>query len=172
MFRRTTRLGAVLPWLARLGIVRLTHFLPAHPELPPQKYTGSRGLQLVDPLGDDQRSGVPCHADHMPFFDPERYRISQFDQRGGGRSQPLAGDPATDLSVNTTHDRIADMERLREHLGVERWLLFGGSCGSTLSLACAEQYPHRVSEILLAPVTTRRHCEIHWALLRRPPFLP
>jgi proline iminopeptidase len=95
-------------------------------------------------------------------FDPERYRIIQFDQRGCGRSRPSAADPATDMSVNTTHHLIADMERLREHLSVERWLLFGASWGSTLSLAYAEQYPDRVSEIMLVAVTTGRHSEIDW----------
>ena len=63
------------------------------------------------------------------LFDPEAYLIVQFDQRGCGRSTPHAGDPATDLSANTTHHLIADMERLREHLGIRRWLLWGGSWG-------------------------------------------
>ena len=61
------------------------------------------------------------------YFDPVRYRIALFDQRGCGRSTPHASDPATDMSVNTTEHLLADMERLREHLGVERWLLYGGS---------------------------------------------
>ena len=63
------------------------------------------------------------------LFDPEAYLIVQFDQRGWGRSTPHAGDPATDLAANTTHHLIADMERLREHLGVRRWLLWGGRRG-------------------------------------------
>lgn len=95
-------------------------------------------------------------------FDPEHYRIIQFDQRGCGRSTPHASDPNTDLSVNTTAHLVADMEHLREHLGVERWLLFGGSWGSTLSLAYAEQHPERVSELVLIAVTTGRHSEIDW----------
>jgi proline iminopeptidase len=74
-------------------------------------------------------------------FDPESYCIIQFDQRGCGQSRPFAADPATDMSVNTTHHLLGDMERLRDYLGVDRWLLLGGSWGSTLSLAYAEQYP-------------------------------
>jgi proline iminopeptidase len=95
-------------------------------------------------------------------FDPARYRAVLFDQRGCGRSTPHASDPATDMSVNTTEDLIADMERLREHLGIERWLLYGGSWGSTLSVAYAERYPERVSEIVLVAVTTTRRSEIDW----------
>jgi proline iminopeptidase len=95
-------------------------------------------------------------------FDPERYRIIQFDQRGCGLSTPNAVDPATDMSVNTTHHLIEDMERLRAHLDVERWLLFGGSWGSTLILAYAERYPAQVSEIVLLGVTMSRRSEIDW----------
>jgi proline iminopeptidase len=116
--------------------------------------------------------GSGSRPESRRFFHPERYRIIQFDQRGCGRSLPHAGDPATEMSVNTTHHLIADMERLREHLGVERWLLFGGSWGSTLSLAYAEQYPRRVSQIVLAPVTTGRHSEIHWLYYGVRRFFP
>ena len=68
-----------------------------------------------------------------------------FDQRGCGGSTPHASDPATDMGVNTTEHLLADMERLRQHLGIERWLLYGGSWGSTLILAYAERHPERVS---------------------------
>ncbi|WP_375424613.1 prolyl aminopeptidase [uncultured Friedmanniella sp.] len=95
-------------------------------------------------------------------FDPARYRIVQFDQRGCGQSLPPASDPATDMSVNTTARLVRDMERLREHLDVDRWLLFGGSWGSTLSLVYAEQHPERVSEIVLIGVTTGRQSELDW----------
>src|SRR5918992_1311138 len=95
-------------------------------------------------------------------FDPQRYRIVIFDQRGCGRSTPHASDPATDMSVNTTEHLLADMERLREHLGIERWLLYGGSWGSTLILAYAERHPERVSEIVIPSVTTTRRSEIDW----------
>jgi proline iminopeptidase len=77
-------------------------------------------------------------------FDPTRYRIISFDQRGCGRSTPHAGDPAVDLSTNTTHHLIADVELLREHLGVERWLVAGWSWGTTLALAYAERHPDRL----------------------------
>ncbi|MFD8014145.1 prolyl aminopeptidase [Streptomyces sp. NPDC058955] len=96
------------------------------------------------------------------LFDPEKYRVVQFDQRGCGRSLPHASDPAADLSVNTTAHLVADMERLRVHLGVDRWLLYGGSWGSTLILAYAEAHPERVSEIVLCAVTTTRRSETAW----------
>ncbi len=95
-------------------------------------------------------------------FDPTRYRIIQLDQRGCGRSLPHASNPATDMSVNTTWHLVRDMELLREHLGVERWLLFGGSWGSALILAYAERHPERVSEIVLIGVTTGRQSELDW----------
>ncbi|MBO0867265.1 MAG: prolyl aminopeptidase [Micromonosporaceae bacterium] len=95
-------------------------------------------------------------------WDNERYRVIRYDQRGCGRSTPHAADPATDMSRNTTAHLIADMEQLREHLGIQRWLLNGGSWGSTLILGYAEQHPQRVSGIIIAAVTTTRRCEIDW----------
>ncbi|WP_418957940.1 prolyl aminopeptidase [Streptomyces tritici] len=95
-------------------------------------------------------------------FDPTCYRVVTFDQRGCGRSLPHASDPSTDLTANTTAHLIADMERLREHLGVERWLLYGGSWGSTLILAYAQAHPSRVSAIVIPAVTTTRRSEIAW----------
>src|SRR6266508_3375479 len=91
--------------------------------------------------------GSGCTPRHRRYFDPERYRVVLFDQRGCGRSTPHASDPATDLRHNTTGHLLADMERLREHLGIQRWLLSGGSWGSTLLLAYAQGNPRRVSEI-------------------------
>ncbi|MFB7282381.1 prolyl aminopeptidase [Streptomyces hydrogenans] len=96
------------------------------------------------------------------LFDPEKYRIVLFDQRGCGRSLPHASDPAADLSVNTTAHLVADMERLRVHLGVDRWLLYGGSWGSTLILAYAQAHPERVTEIVIPAVTTTRRSETAW----------
>ena len=96
------------------------------------------------------------------YFDPERYRIVQFDQRGCGRSTPHASDPAADMTANTTHHLIADMERLRVHLAVERWMLYGGSWGSTLILAYAERHPEHVSAIVLLGVTMSRRSELDW----------
>lgn len=105
-------------------------------------------------------SGASPHARRL--FDPALYRIVQFDQRGCGRSLPHASDPAADLSVNTTAHLVADMERLRAHLGIDRWLLYGGSWGSTLILAYAETHPARVSEIVIAAVTMTRRSETAW----------
>ncbi|MFB9883215.1 prolyl aminopeptidase [Planobispora siamensis] len=106
--------------------------------------------------------GSGCSEGQRRGFDPERYRIILFDQRNCGRSLPHAADPATDLTANTTHHLVADMERLREHLGVERWLLYGGSWGSTLMLAYAEAHPERVSEMVICGVTMTRRSEIEW----------
>jgi proline iminopeptidase len=91
------------------------------------------------------------------FFDPAAYRIVLFDQRGAGRSTPFAS-----LVENTTWDLVADMERLREHLGIQRWQLFGGSWGSTLSLAYAQTHPDRVTELVLRGIFLLRKEEIHW----------
>jgi proline iminopeptidase len=106
--------------------------------------------------------GSGCEGRTGGSFDPRRYRIVLFDQRGCGRSTPHASDPSTDMSVNTTEHLLADIERLRERLGIERWLLFGGSWGSTLILAYAERHPERVSEIVIAGVTMSRQSEIDW----------
>ncbi|MFI0709898.1 prolyl aminopeptidase [Streptomyces inhibens] len=106
--------------------------------------------------------GSGCTAGARRYFDPERYRVVLFDQRGCGRSTPHASDPATDMRHNTTDHLLADMEQLRTHLGIERWLLFGGSWGSTLILAYAERHPGRVTEIVIPSVTTTRRSEIDW----------
>ncbi|MFE3453970.1 prolyl aminopeptidase [Nonomuraea sp. NPDC059194] len=106
--------------------------------------------------------GSGCTPGQRRAFDPERYKIILFDQRNCGRSLPHASDPATDLSANTTHHLVADIERLREHLGVDRWLLYGGSWGSTLMLAYAEAHPSRVSEMVLIGVTMTRRSETEW----------
>jgi proline iminopeptidase len=106
--------------------------------------------------------GSGCGVGARRHFDPDRYRIVLFDQRGCGRSRPHASDPATDMRHNTTRHLIADMERLRAHLGIESWLLYGGSWGSTLILAYAETHPERVSEIVVSAVTTTRRSEIDW----------
>lgn len=91
------------------------------------------------------------------LFDPEAYRVVQFDQRGCGQSTPHASTLETDLKDNTTWKLIEDIESLREHLGIERWLVLGGSWGSTLALAYAELHPGRVTELILFGVTTGRH---------------
>ncbi len=94
---------------------------------------------------------------HRRLFNPENYRIVLFDQRGCGQSTPHAA-----LEDNTTWDLVADMERLREYLQIERWMLFGGSWGSTLSLAYAVRHPQRVSEMVLRGIFLLRQEEIHW----------
>lgn len=116
--------------------------------------------------------GSGCREGHRRNFDPAKYQAILFDQRGCGRSTPHASDPATDMSVNTTDHLIADMELLREHLGVEKWLLFGGSWGSTLILAYAQRYPHQVSEIVILAVTTGRRTEIDWLYRGVGQFFP
>ena len=88
------------------------------------------------------------------YFDPDRYRIVLFDQRGCGRSTPHAGDTHLALEANTTSDLLADIEQLRELVRIERWLLFGGSWGVTLGLAYAEVHPNRVSEAVFFSLTT------------------
>jgi proline iminopeptidase len=116
--------------------------------------------------------GSGCTTGQRRAFDPDRYRIVLFDQRGCGRSTPHASDPSTDMSVNTTEHLLSDMERLREHLGIDRWLLCGGSWGSTLILAYAERHPNRVSEIVLLGVTTTRRSEIDWLYRGVARFFP
>ena len=104
--------------------------------------------------------GGGCSPDHRRYFDPARYRIVLLDQRGCGRSTPHASEPGADLSANTTWHLVADIERLRAHLGVERWQVFGGSWGSTLALAYAQRHPDRVSELVLRGIFTLRRAEI------------
>lgn len=101
--------------------------------------------------------GAGVEPKHRTYFAPEAYRAVLFDQRGAGKSEPHAG-----LENNTTPDLVADIERLREHLGIDRWLVFGGSWGSTLALAYAEAHPERVSELVLRGIFLGRRSEIRW----------
>jgi proline iminopeptidase len=101
--------------------------------------------------------GGGCNPAMRRFHDPRHYRIILLDQRGCGRSTPNAS-----IENNTTWHLVADMERLREHLGIERWQLFGGSWGSTLSLAYAETHPERVSSLILRGIFLLRDSELHW----------
>ncbi len=94
---------------------------------------------------------------HRRFFDPEKYRIILFDQRGCGKSKPFAS-----LDHNTTWDLVDDMEKLRKHLGIEQWQVFGGSWGSTLALAYAESHPSKVTELVLRGIFLLRKKEIDW----------
>jgi proline iminopeptidase len=101
--------------------------------------------------------GAGCSAKMRRFHDPSRYRIVLFDQRGSGQSTPHA-----DLVDNTTWDLVADIERLREHLGIEGWQVFGGSWGSTLALAYAQAHPNRVTELVLRGIFMLRRWELEW----------
>lgn len=101
--------------------------------------------------------GAGLSAYHRRFFDPARYHIVLFDQRGCGKSTPFA-----ELIDNTTGHLVADIEAIREHLGVERWVVFGGSWGSTLALAYAQAHPERVLGIVLRGIFLGRPQELRW----------
>ncbi len=101
--------------------------------------------------------GGGTQPEHRRYFDPKYYRIILFDQRGCGKSTPNAS-----LEDNTTWDLVRDMELLREHLNIEKWLVFGGSWGSTLSLAYAETHPERVTHLVLRGIFLVRQWEIDW----------
>ncbi len=101
--------------------------------------------------------GAGCESYHRRFFDPSRYHVILFDQRGCGRSTPHA-----ELSANTTPHLVQDIETIRKHLGIERWLVFGGSWGSTLALAYAQAHPERVLGLILRGVFLCRDWEFQW----------
>ena len=101
--------------------------------------------------------GGGCLPHHRRYFDPAFWRIVLTDQRGAGRSTPVA-----EITANTTQHLIADLERLRAQLGIERWLLFGGSWGSTLALAYAEAHPARCLGLVLRGVFLARPAELDW----------
>lgn len=101
--------------------------------------------------------GAGCSPFMRRFFDPRAYRIVLFDQRGAGKSTPSGG-----LEANTTWDLVHDLEKLRVHLGIERWSLFGGSWGSALALLYAQSHPERVTELLLRGVFTMTLAELDW----------
>jgi proline iminopeptidase len=116
---------------------------------------GTRGAKPVVFLHGGPGAG--CSPDHRRQFDPARYDILLFDQRGCGRSTPHAS-----LEANTTWDLVADIERLRALLGHEKWMVFGGSWGSTLALAYAQTHPDRVTELVLRGLFTFRQTELDW----------
>jgi proline iminopeptidase len=103
--------------------------------------------------------GAGAGAVHRRFFDPAFWRVIIFDQRGAGRSRPLGS-----LVANTTQDLVDDIEQLRRHLRLDRWLLFGGSWGSTLALAYAQAHPDRVAGLVLRGVFLGRRAEVDWFL--------
>jgi proline iminopeptidase len=101
--------------------------------------------------------GGSCEPGHRRFFDPEEYRIILFDQRGCGKSKPHAS-----LENNTTSDLIDDLEKIRQHLGVDKWVVFGGSWGSTLALVYAESHPQNVLGLILRGIFLSRDEDIRW----------
>ncbi len=125
-----------------------------------------------------RRGGVPlvflhggpgggCLPHHRRFYDPAHWRIVLYDQRGAGRSSPSA-----DVTDNTTWHLVSDLERLRSHLGIERWLLFGGSWGSTLALAYAQTHPQRCLGLVLRGIFLATQDEIDWFLYGMRQFFP
>ena len=111
--------------------------------------------------------GAGASPSNRRFFDPQFYRIIIFDQRGSSRSTPLG-----ETRDNTTQHLIADIERLREHLQVEKWIIFGGSWGSTLALAYAQANPQCCSALVLRGIFLSRQCEIDWFLYGMRTFFP
>ena len=106
--------------------------------------------------------GSGCGPGWRRYFNPAAYRVVLFDQRGCGRSTPHASDPAVDLATNTTEHLIADIELLRKQLGIERWLVVGGSWGSTLALAYAQRFREHISEMVLFSVGTTTRRDVRW----------
>ncbi|MFI8084485.1 prolyl aminopeptidase [Kitasatospora sp. NPDC086009] len=146
-------------------------YAPTHPYSHGFLDTGDGNRIYYEELGNPE--GKPALSVHggpgagtprrpTRAWDPERYRLIRFDQRNCGRSTPHASDPAADMRLNTTRHLIDDIERLREHLGVERWLLSGASWGSTLALAYAQRHPERIAGILIQAVTMTRPAETDW----------
>ncbi len=133
-----------------------THSLPVDPPhlLHVEECGNPIGLPVVFVHGGP---GAGCEPWHRRFFDPERYRIVLFDQRGCGRSTPHAS-----LEGNTTQALVVDMERIRQHLGIEQWVVFGGSWGSTLGLVYAQTHPERVKALVLRGIFLCRPQEIRW----------
>lgn len=123
-----------------------------------------RGEPVVFLHGGPGAGAAPAHR---RFFDPAHYRIVIFDQRGAGRSLPLG-----ELKNNTTPHLVADIERLRAHLNIERWFVFGGSWGSTLALAYAETHPDRCKALILRGIFLCRRSEIDWFLYGLRTFFP
>jgi proline iminopeptidase len=101
--------------------------------------------------------GAGCVARDRCFFDPEKYRIILFDQRGAGRSTPLA-----QLRDNTTRDLLGDIEKIRSYLGIDKWLLFGSAWGATLSLVYAQAHPEKVMGLILGAIFLCREKDLHW----------
>ena len=119
-----------------------------------REYGSDNGIPVVFLHGGP---GSGCEPYHARFFDPEKFRIILFDQRGAGRSTPHAS-----LQANTTHHLVADLELIREQLNIERWMVFGGSWGSTLALAYAQTHPERVTALVLRGIFLCREQDVQW----------
>ena len=156
-----------------------------HPETSPYDTgfldVGDGNQIYYEQLGNpDGKPAVSLHGgpgtggSHRPtrFWDPERYRVIRFDQRNCGYSTPHASDPAADMSLNTTEHLLSDMERLREHLGIEKWLVNGGSWGATLALLYAQRHPDRVSEMIIPSMSLTRPEELEWLYRGARRFFP
>ncbi|MGB6300891.1 MAG: prolyl aminopeptidase, partial [Rivularia sp. (in: cyanobacteria)] len=101
--------------------------------------------------------GGGCPSYYRQYFNPEKWRVIMFDQRGCGKSTPHA-----ELRENTTWDLVSDIEKIREHLKIDKWVVFGGSWGSTLSLAYSETHPERCNGLILRGIFMLRQKELHW----------
>jgi proline iminopeptidase len=116
--------------------------------------------------------GAGCTPGARRYFDPRRHRAVLFDQRAAGRSTPHAGDEGVHWASIDMDHHIADIERLREHLGIERWVVFGVSWGSVLGATYAERHPERVSALVLAAVSTGTAADIDWLTVHAGRFFP
>lgn len=116
--------------------------------------------------------GSGSSAGHRRMWDPDRYRVIQMDQRNCGQSTPPAADPAVRLSDNTTAHLLGDMEQLREHLGIDQWVLWGGSWGTTLALVYAEKYPERVHGLILVFMMLGRMSDFTWLYQEMGRYFP
>jgi len=106
--------------------------------------------------------GSGLKAGYTDYFDPDKFLIISFDQRGCGRSRPLATDPKADLATNNTEALIADIEKLRESLEIDRWLIAGMSWGVSLAIFYAQAQPERVTEMVMGAITTTSRSEVTW----------
>lgn len=156
-----------------------------HPEIEPYEHgmldVGGGDLVYWEQCGNPE--GLPalvlhggpgsgCTPGHRRWFDPRRYRIVLLDQRNCGRSTPHAAEHDTDLAANTTPNLLSDLELLRTTLGIDRWLVFGGSFGSVLALAYAERFPERVSALVLFGLATGRQSEVDLLVRGLGPLFP
>lgn len=151
-------------------VIRITFLMELYPPIEPYKEFFLPVSRLhtihVEEAGSPHGSpviflhggpGGGIDPSYRQFFNPEKYRIILFDQRGCGKSTPYAS-----LEENTTWDLVEDIEKIRQHLAIDRWVVFGGSWGSTLSLAYAESYPERVKALVLRGIFLLRKSELYW----------